>query len=153
MCFFNCKKLKIYERNQIKLVDLKLKLYWGIILKTYTTVGIADFKIDLNFDSVLMNINSENCTAENNCEITSQTKNKDTYDDTTYEYQNAVTFLGYEKLSPGVIEDKDQIEYLKRFEVRLVEDTQPVKGKFPDFLFPSKRNKTELRFEKLSCLI
>lgn len=138
MCFFNIKKLKIYERNQIKLADMKLKLYWGIILKTFTTVGITDFKLDLNFDSVLMNINSENCTAENNCEFTSQTKNTDIYDDTSYDYQNAVTFLGYEKLSPGVIKDKEQVEYLKRFQVRLVEDTQPVKGRFSDLGFPFK---------------
>lgn len=78
-------------------------------------------------------MNPEDCSNDKNCQFTSEEPDEDTYNEKTYKYRSAVTFLDYEKVSPGVIKNKEQVEFLKEFQVRVIDQNENVDGKF-DFL-------------------
>lgn len=74
--------------------------------------------MDLSFDQVLLDLRPFKCGLNIDCEIVSQEISTDAYKEKSYDFQNVKTFLGFSKISPAIISDIDQFNYLRVFNIR-----------------------------------
>ena len=98
--------------------DSKITLFFGLNHYFFVSTGSKKFSVDLTYNKILLNIYPFDCLSNIDCEISSKEILTNKYKKQTYIYQNAKTFLSWDKISPAVIENIDQYNYLRVFDVQ-----------------------------------
>lgn len=112
-------------------MDLKnfdLKLFWGLDTDTFNSTGSKNFKLDLFFDKILLNIFPSQCKIELDCKIASKTVKKDKYNNKMYSYNDAHTFLSWSEIGSEIVTSNEQYNYLRVFDVRNIISTRDNEG-------------------------
>jgi hypothetical protein len=84
--------------------------------------------VDLGFNKIILNLNKTPCDLNIDCVPDSSTVKNDQYKGIPYEYQDVKTFVGWNKISPAVVENMEQFDYLRVFQIRTIGMTTKNKG-------------------------
>ena len=101
----NLYKLYLYQRVKMDFSEAgTLDLYYGLDKSTLTSVKKLPFHVDVGFNHVLINMNSHECSEDENCKKTDGGQRiVNQYNATNYGYFNATSFLGVNRIRPGEV--------------------------------------------------
>ena len=94
--------------------DSTIFLNYGLNNSTLSSVTPMDFKIDIGYSEVLVNVGSRKCKETENCYKDESESKQGSYRGKEYEYQDAKIFLGVNRVRPGEI-NSEKNEDIKNF--------------------------------------
>ena len=99
-------KQYLYQRSKLELNHQNsIILSYGLNNDTISTQIELPFKIDLQFPDILINMNSRGCLVEDSCEKSSvKEREKAVYQEVSYSYFEAKSFLGVKRIRPGELD-------------------------------------------------
>ncbi len=118
-------KLHLYQRVKMQFnQNSTIFLYYGLNNERLISYSQLDFVLDLSFNNILINLNNQKCTKEDNCYQTDGKRQKDEYKSHKYQYFNAKGYLGVNKIRPGDInvESNEDIENFYQLPIRFYDN-------------------------------
>lgn len=125
-------KLYLYQRIKLDFdQDSTIHLNYGLDKEKFTSTSHLDFKIDLSFDQVMININLMNCHEDENCHKTKDgQRENDVYQGKEYTYFDSEGFLGVNRVRPGeiIVEKNEDIENFYKLPIRFFDNTDEMEN-------------------------
>lgn len=159
-------KMYIYQRARLDITQNNLvQLNYGLNNETFTSQTPMNFKIDLQWPDVLINMNSKGCLEEDSCKpINQNDKENKNYQGIPFTYFNANGFLGINRIRPGELDVNSisEVQNFLKLPIQFYDNsnqmTQNILGLAPNskvwefwqsiYHFPSKRINISMIFKQ-----
>lgn len=121
-------KMFLFQRVKIDFdTNSTIALHYGMDPELFRSTASLPFHIDIEFNHVLINMNSHECVDEENCHKINEGK-RDThvYNGTSYTYFNATSFLGVNRVRSGeiTVEKSEDIANLYTLPIRFYDNIE-----------------------------